>query len=180
MYTLHTRFCTFGTHLCAQSALINKISASELRRKLIKSALLVGVRTSPTISGRQVPKEPECGSLSYYVEYSGTWMFHVSSVLGGVCVWIMTCYRQQTSWALGSWKVERRTNFPNWFLTPDLAEFDCIWRDRGGGGGGKRRVSYPCSTIHPLEEKIREAKPSKIVSPSLTSHHFASKRRRRP
>ena len=42
MYTLHTRFCTFGTNLHAQSVLINKISASELSRKFIKSALLVG------------------------------------------------------------------------------------------------------------------------------------------
>ncbi len=42
MYTLHTRFCTFGTDLYAQSVLSNKISASELSRKFIKSALLVG------------------------------------------------------------------------------------------------------------------------------------------
>ncbi len=42
-YALHTYFCTFGADLCAQSVLINKISASELRRKLIKSALLVGL-----------------------------------------------------------------------------------------------------------------------------------------
>ena len=40
--TLHTRFCTFGTDLYAQSVLINKIFASELRRKFIKNALLVG------------------------------------------------------------------------------------------------------------------------------------------
>ena len=38
-YTLHTRFCTFGADLYAQSVLINEISASELRRKFIKSAL---------------------------------------------------------------------------------------------------------------------------------------------
>ncbi len=37
-----TRFCTFGADLYSQSVLINKISASELSRKLIKSALLVG------------------------------------------------------------------------------------------------------------------------------------------
>ena len=36
------RFCTFGAGLYAQSVLINKISASELCRKFIKSALLVG------------------------------------------------------------------------------------------------------------------------------------------
>ena len=42
MYTLHKCFCTFGTDLYAQSVLINIISASELSRNLIKSALLVG------------------------------------------------------------------------------------------------------------------------------------------
>ncbi len=42
MYTLHTRFGTFGSDLHAQSALTNKISASELSRKFIKSAVLVG------------------------------------------------------------------------------------------------------------------------------------------
>ncbi len=40
--TLHTRFGTFGTNLCAQLVLTNKISASELSRKIIKSTLLVG------------------------------------------------------------------------------------------------------------------------------------------
>ncbi len=35
-------FLTFGADLHAQSVLINKISASELRQKFIKSALLVG------------------------------------------------------------------------------------------------------------------------------------------
>ncbi len=40
--TLHTRYCTFGTDLHAQSVIINKISASELTRKFIKSLLLVG------------------------------------------------------------------------------------------------------------------------------------------
>ncbi len=42
IYTSHTRFCTFGTDLYAQSVIINNISASELSRKFIKSALLVG------------------------------------------------------------------------------------------------------------------------------------------
>ncbi len=42
MYTLHTRFCTFGTDLHARSVLINKISASELSRKFTKGELLVG------------------------------------------------------------------------------------------------------------------------------------------
>ncbi len=41
-YTMHTRFCMFGTKLYAQSVLINKISASELSRKFVMSALLVG------------------------------------------------------------------------------------------------------------------------------------------
>ena len=43
MYTLHTRFRTLGTDLYAQPVLINKISASELSRKFIKSVLLVGM-----------------------------------------------------------------------------------------------------------------------------------------
>ncbi len=42
MYTLHARLRTFGTDLQAQSVLISKILGSELRRKFIKSALLVG------------------------------------------------------------------------------------------------------------------------------------------
>ncbi len=41
MYKSHERFCTSGTDLHAQSVLVNKISASELRRKFIKSALLL-------------------------------------------------------------------------------------------------------------------------------------------
>ncbi len=35
-------FCMFAAHLHAQSVLGNKMSASELRRKLIENALLVG------------------------------------------------------------------------------------------------------------------------------------------
>ena len=42
MYTLRTCFRTFGTDLHAPSMLIDKISASELKRMLVKSALLVG------------------------------------------------------------------------------------------------------------------------------------------
>ncbi len=42
IYTLLIRFCTFGADLYAQSVLINKNSASELTRKFIKSAGLVG------------------------------------------------------------------------------------------------------------------------------------------
>ncbi len=42
MYTLHTRFCTFGTDLYAQSVIINNISAAELSQNFIKSVLLVG------------------------------------------------------------------------------------------------------------------------------------------
>ncbi len=41
-YTLHKLFFTFGADLYAKLVLINKISASELSRKFIKSALLVG------------------------------------------------------------------------------------------------------------------------------------------
>ncbi len=40
-HCIHT-FCTFGTNLCAQLALINTIFASELSRKFIKGPLLVG------------------------------------------------------------------------------------------------------------------------------------------
>ncbi len=42
-YNIHkqTRFCTFRVDLFAPSVLINKISASELSQKFIKSALLV-------------------------------------------------------------------------------------------------------------------------------------------
>ncbi len=42
VYTLHVRPCTFGTDLHAQLALVDKVSASELSRKFIKSPLLVG------------------------------------------------------------------------------------------------------------------------------------------
>ncbi len=49
MYTLSTRFCTFGADLHAQSVLSNKISASELTRKFIKSALLVGTSIKKNI-----------------------------------------------------------------------------------------------------------------------------------
>ncbi len=42
VHVAHTFFCIFGADLHAQLVLINKISASELRRKSIKSALLVG------------------------------------------------------------------------------------------------------------------------------------------
>ena len=42
IYMLHTSFFTFDADLYAQSVLTNKISASELTRKLIKSPLLVG------------------------------------------------------------------------------------------------------------------------------------------
>ena len=39
---MHVFFCTFGTDLYAQLVLSNKTSASELSRKFIESALLVG------------------------------------------------------------------------------------------------------------------------------------------
>ena len=50
VHTLHTRFGTFGTELYAQSVLSNKISALELTRKFIKSALLVGFSVSFSLS----------------------------------------------------------------------------------------------------------------------------------
>ena len=51
MYThcIHV-FARFGADLPAQSVLSNEISASELSRKLIKSALLVGLPLSQSIS----------------------------------------------------------------------------------------------------------------------------------
>ncbi len=51
---MHTHFCTFGTDSYAQSVLINNISASELSRKFIKSALLVGKGKSPCRDERKV------------------------------------------------------------------------------------------------------------------------------
>ena len=43
-YTFHTHFYTFGTDMRAQSVVFfNKISASELSRKFIQVALLVGM-----------------------------------------------------------------------------------------------------------------------------------------
>ncbi len=42
MYTLHTCLGTFGADLYAQSVLIDRNFASELSRKFIESALLVG------------------------------------------------------------------------------------------------------------------------------------------
>ncbi len=47
IYALHTRFRMFGADLYAQSVIVNKLSASELIRKFIKSALLVGFGRSP-------------------------------------------------------------------------------------------------------------------------------------
>ena len=41
-YASHTRFCTFGADLHAQSVPINEISASDLSRKFIATALLAG------------------------------------------------------------------------------------------------------------------------------------------
>ena len=41
-YTFRTRLRTFDSDLHAQSVIINKISASELTKKFVKSALLVG------------------------------------------------------------------------------------------------------------------------------------------
>ena len=44
----------FGTDLYAQSVLINKIFASELSRKFIKSALLVGFIVSHLVNRGQL------------------------------------------------------------------------------------------------------------------------------
>ncbi len=44
-------FCTFGADLYAQSVLFSKISASELSRKFIKTALLVGKEDASLLAG---------------------------------------------------------------------------------------------------------------------------------
>ena len=78
MYTLHTRFCTFGTNLYAQLMLINKISALELSPKLIKSALLAGwVPAPPEAAAGAMHKSfwlapPEKFSLSFIQVLSET------------------------------------------------------------------------------------------------------------
>ena len=51
--------CTFGTNLYAQSMLINKISASELSQKFIKSALLVG-QAAPNLPHRDTIWKSYC------------------------------------------------------------------------------------------------------------------------
>ncbi len=58
MYKLHTRFCTLGADLHAQSVLIDKISASQLSRKFIKSALLVGHTHTPHTPPPPLPPPP--------------------------------------------------------------------------------------------------------------------------
>ncbi len=68
----HTRFCTFGADLQGQSPLISKISASELSRKSIKSALLVGKE-------EVISAESPC--LSACVEVS-LWLFFLLPVSG--------------------------------------------------------------------------------------------------
>ena len=50
-------FCTLGADLYAQLAIIGEISASELRRKFIRSPLLVG-QISPQKSGNFFLKYP--------------------------------------------------------------------------------------------------------------------------
>ena len=62
VYTLHACFCTLCANLCAQSVLINKISASELRQKFIKIALSVGYTH---------PRFPDKERLSAKVAWNG-------------------------------------------------------------------------------------------------------------
>ncbi len=51
-------FACFGIDLHAQSVLINQISASELRRKFTKSALLVGLlKEAATTDGKKKKKK---------------------------------------------------------------------------------------------------------------------------
>ncbi len=52
--TLHTCFCTFGTDLHAPTVLIDKISASELSQKFIKSVVVLLVGKVRTTSVRHV------------------------------------------------------------------------------------------------------------------------------
>ncbi len=59
-------FCTFDADLYAQTVPSNKISASELRRKFIKSALLVG--------------HPELTVSTRFQE-----------LRDGMCVWVCVC-----------------------------------------------------------------------------------------
>ena len=51
-------FCKIGADLHAQSVISNKISASELSRKLIKSALLVG--SSQSSNDEEKKKQVPC------------------------------------------------------------------------------------------------------------------------
>ncbi len=46
-------FCTFGADLYPQSVLIDKMSASELSRKFVKSALLVGILEICCLYGKE-------------------------------------------------------------------------------------------------------------------------------
>ena len=46
IYTLHSRFSTFGADLHAQSVIIDKISASELSQKFIKVIIVGWVKSS--------------------------------------------------------------------------------------------------------------------------------------
>ena len=68
-YALPSRFCTFGADLHAQSALSNKISASELSRTFMKSALLVGLAENANIEARFLPPcvtEPPSSPLAKF------------------------------------------------------------------------------------------------------------------
>ena len=90
MYTLHTHFCTFGANLYGQSVLINKIPASELSRKFVKSALLVGqanlteaADAEPRGAGAPVVASP-AGALGLGVAGPGSVSAAVEGAVGKV------------------------------------------------------------------------------------------------
>ena len=70
---MNTRFCTgtFGANLCAQSMLINKISASEFSRKFIKSALLVGDGITANIkdAGSSITKKKDVKKVTTHFSF---------------------------------------------------------------------------------------------------------------
>ena len=68
---MHTHFCVFAADFYAQSVLGNKISASELSRKFIKSALLVGCGCPAT--KHQSLASLGCITITHLSTYLGRW-----------------------------------------------------------------------------------------------------------
>ena len=65
IYTMHTRFCTFGVDLYAQSVIINKIPASELSQKFVKSVQYCWL---VRIMVRQMTGRGGGGEMSGYIQ----------------------------------------------------------------------------------------------------------------